>query len=123
MKAEATAVEVDRLFDVCDEVAHSRLCHVRLLRFACWRISLLGARRSSLRIVLQSAYSRLWEAIDPERVRRCASGHHACRAGGQTSSCGWSRFSWPARPRAVAVCCHWREPQPSSLIGPVDSTP
>jgi hypothetical protein len=37
MKAEAIAVEVDRLVDVCDEVPHSRLCHVRFLRFVLGR--------------------------------------------------------------------------------------
>jgi hypothetical protein len=39
MKAEAIAVEVDRLVDVCDEVPHSRLRHLRLLRFVCWRVT------------------------------------------------------------------------------------
>jgi hypothetical protein len=34
MKPEPIAVEVDRLVDVCDEVPHGRLCHVRSLRFA-----------------------------------------------------------------------------------------
>jgi hypothetical protein len=33
MEPEAIAVEVGRLVDVCDEVPHSRLCHVRVLRF------------------------------------------------------------------------------------------
>jgi hypothetical protein len=68
LKDEAIAVEVDRLFDVRDEVPHSRLCHVRLLRFVCLRVTRFGGRRISLRVVLWSAYLRLWEAIDPERV-------------------------------------------------------
>jgi hypothetical protein len=33
MKAEAIAVEVDRLVYVCDEVPHSRLRHLRFPRF------------------------------------------------------------------------------------------
>ena len=32
VKAEAIAVELDRLVDVCDEVPHGRLCHLRFLR-------------------------------------------------------------------------------------------
>jgi hypothetical protein len=43
MKAEAIAVEVDRLVDVCYEVPHSRLRHLRFLRFV-WTIFPLRGR-------------------------------------------------------------------------------
>jgi hypothetical protein len=43
MKAEAIAVEVDRLVDVCYEVPHSRLRHLSFLRFV-WTIFPLRGR-------------------------------------------------------------------------------
>jgi hypothetical protein len=47
MKAEAVAVEVDRLVDVCDEVPHGRLCHVTFLRFFCWHHPIRSSLESS----------------------------------------------------------------------------
>ena len=45
-KAEAIAVEVDRLVDVCDEVTHSRLRHVRFLRFVSTNSRSLAERQA-----------------------------------------------------------------------------
>jgi hypothetical protein len=70
VKAEAIAVEVERLVDVCDEVPHSRMGHVRSLRFVldeqrqCRQTELSAALRD------KQQWSGVLAAVPRRRVTR-----------------------------------------------------